>query len=404
MRTLVVAGLLASAAPALADDCDFTDASGGTGATALAQEMTAAIAASDCTGNGCPPAPPPRTLHGTFAGGEATLGTLGEARSDGEALSAGELAASGQAGWRAGLHACGRTDIVAGTTSRGDSAVRVAFPWPFFEALSLGGEQKWQLRPRLDDDRLYLRRLYSSTELQIGVGAVTWAHPGGGTATVFPARMTILSRDQDTSGAVYRTWHLALYESTHADHRIELAPVTMESMYPHGIGTDQDPTPASSWIDRVDAIDLQHRVGGVSFELTAGYLFADRPLAMPFAGSAAVAWGPWSLRGERTAHLAMDESITVDNRLAAGYRDGMWRAGAFIALTHTSAAPTPQVTGGGSAGVDVALPEKVKLALDVEVARSYYARLDGDPTPTPELASVGTVKLERHFNVNPTAH
>jgi hypothetical protein len=82
----------------------------------------------------------------------------------------------------------------------------------------------------------------------------------------------------------------------------------------------------------------------------------------------------------------------------------MWRAGAFAALTHTSAEPRPQLTGGGSAGLDVALPEQVKLALDVEVARSYYARLDGDPTPTPQLAGLGTIQLTRHFNVNPTAH
>ena len=405
MRTLLVVGLVLAAAPVFADDCDFTDAAGATGATQLAEQMAEAIATSDCTGNACPPVPPPppRSRHGSFAGGETTLGTLGEARTDGEALSAGELAAKGQAGWRGGLRACGSTDIVAGTTSRGDSAFRVAFPWPFFEALSFGGEQKWQLRPRLDDDRLYLRRPYSSTELQIGIGTVTWAHTDGGTAAVFPARMTLLQRDQARSGAVYRTWHLALYESTHADHRIELVPVTMESMYPHGIGTDQDPTPASSWVDRVDAIDLQDRVGDVSFELTAGYLFADRPLAMPFAASAAAAWGPWSLRAERTAHLAMDQSITVDNRLAAAFHDGRWRAGAFVALTPTSGAPIPQVTGGGSAGVDVALPEAVKLALDVEVARSYYARLDGDPAPTPELAGEGTIRLERRFTYNPTA-
>ena len=49
------------------------------------------------------------------------------------------------------------------------------------------------------------------------------------------------------------------------------------------------------------------------------------------------------------------------------------------------------------------LPEAVRLALDVEVARSYYARLDGDPAPTPELAGQGTIKLERRFTYNPTA-
>jgi hypothetical protein len=100
----------------------------------------------------------------------------------------------------------------------------------------------------------------------------------------------------------------------------------------------------------------------------------------------------------------MDDSITVEDRVDAGFHEGMWRAAAFAALTHTSTEPKPQLTGGGSAGVDVSLPEQLKLALDVEVARSYYARLDADPEPRPELAGVGTVRLTRHFTVNPTAH
>ena len=73
-------------------------------------------------------------------------------------------------------------------------------------------------------------------------------------------------------------------------------------------------------------------------------------------------------------------------------------------MTRTTADASPQLTGGGSAGMDVDLPQKLKLALDVEVARSYYARLDSDPEPRPELAGTGTVRLTRHFTVNPTAH
>ena len=107
---------------------------------------------------------------------------------------------------------------------------------------------------------------------------------------------------------------------------------------------------------------------------------------------------------ERTAHLAMDEVITIEDRLSAGFHDGMWRAGAFAARTRTTANTTSELTGGGSAGLDLSLPEKLQLALDVEVARSYYARLDADPEPRPELAGTGTVRLTRHFTVNPTAH
>jgi hypothetical protein len=168
---------------------------------------------------------------------------------------------------------------------------------------------------------------------------------------------------------------------------------------------DVDLIPATSWLAEIEALELTHRFGDTTVELSGGYLTASVPLhTTPIAAAAAVAWGPWSLRAERTAHLAMDEVITIEDRLSAGYHEGMWRAGAFAAATRTTADTNPQLTGGGSAGLDLSLPEKLQLALDVEVARSYYARLDSDPEPRPELAGTGSVRLTRHFTVNPTAH
>jgi hypothetical protein len=185
---------------------------------------------------------------------------------------------------------------------------------------------------------------------------------------------------------------------------LEVLPITIATMYPHGPGTDAAPLPISSELTRVDAVDLSSRHGDLTYDVAVGALFASHPIHLPVAGSLGIAVGPWSARVERSAYLAMDNSLTIEDRISGAYRDGRWRAGAFAALTHASDEPRAQVTGGGSAGLDVALPEEVKLAVDVEVARSYYARLDGDPRPTPELAELGTVRLERHFTVNPTAH
>ena len=162
MRTLALA-LVFAAAPAYADDCDLLDPAAGTGATQIAKAMDNAVV-NGCEDGACPDSlPSPRERHGFFAGGEATAGTIGQARSDGEALSAGALDASGRLGWRSGLQACGSTKLIAGTESRGDTQFHIVFPWPFFETARLGFEQQWQLRPRLDDSRIYLRRLYSST-------------------------------------------------------------------------------------------------------------------------------------------------------------------------------------------------------------------------------------------------
>lgn len=401
MRTWILLGLVV-AAPARADDCDLLDPAPGTGGTQLAKAFDNALV-NGCEGGVCPASiPSPRERHGFIAAGEATAGTIGQTSSDGDALGAGQLAANGRAGWRSGLQACGSTNVIAGTESRGDSSFHVVFPWPFVETAMIGGAQQWQLRPRLDASRIYLRRLYSQSEFSGGIGVYVWAHKDGGAGAVLPLRFSDMRRDQDTSGATLETVRFSAYESTRPRGHLEVLPVAMTTMYPHGIG----PTGgyASSELTRVDAADITRTVHGVTYEASLGALFGSRPIHMPVAGALGIAWGPWSARLSRSAFLAMDDSITIENRASAAYRDGRWRAGAFAALTHTSDQPRAQLTGGGSAGVDVTLPEEVKLAVDVEVARSYYARLDADPLPRPELAGVGTVQLSRTFTFNPTAH
>lgn len=403
MRKLILLGL-AIAAPAHADDCKLGDAATGTGATQLAKAMDN-IGVPGCETGACPDdVPSPRERHGFFAAGEATAGTIGQASSDGDALTAGALTANARAGWRSGLQVCASTDTIAGTESRGDSQFHVVFPWPFFETVMLGGEQQWQLRPRLDASRIYLRRLYSATQFQAGVGTVAWALRDGGSAIVLPFRVDTLRRDQDRTGATLQTIRFGAFEATHPNSHLEVLPVTITEMHPHGLGTDAAPLPASSSLVRVDGATASGTHGALSYEFALGALFASHPVKLPVAGMLGLGWGPWSARIERAAYLAMDDSLTVEDRISAAYHDGRWRAGAFAALTHTSDQPRAQITGGGSAGVDFTLPEEVKLALDVEVARSYYARLDADPRPTPELAELGTVQLTRTFTYNPTAH
>jgi hypothetical protein len=398
VRALALAIVFASPL-AHADDCDLLDPAPGTGATQLAESFDRCLGDPDCV-RVIPP--PPRERHGFIAGGQATFGTLNQAHSDGDTLAAGELSASGRAGWRSGVQACGSTDVIAGTETRGDTAFHVVFPWPFFETGMIGVEQQWQLRPRLDSSRIYLRRLYSATQAEAGMAPVAWAHPDGGAAAILPVRVTSMRRDQDRSDATLETIHFSLYESRHPDRHTELLPITLTTMYPHGVG--EIGGIASSELANIGAIALTRSHGDLTYELAIGGLGASRPIKAPVAGKLGITYGPWSASVERAAYLAMDDTITIENRIAAGVHEGMWRAAAFAALTHTSTEPRSQLTGGGSAGMDVSLPEKLQLALDVEVARSYYARLDADPEPRPELAGTGTVRLTRHFTVNPTAH
>jgi hypothetical protein len=416
LRLLALAAVLAAAVPAHADDCDPTDPAGGTWTSYIAAGIAACEADPACATSGRMPSNvPPRGAHGRFATLDATLAATSEARAASHAADAtagGELVAHGAAGWRGGLQLCARTDLVAGRESRGDTAVQVAFPM-MFSGISIGGEQEWQLRPALDAPRVWLRRAYTVDEVHAGVAMILWARAGGGTATVFPMRMTDESHEQDGYRAVFETWRLGAYEQTGPSGTLEVLPWTHEAMYPRGVGTDAAPAEPSSWLDRVDLFDVVHQSGDVTFELALGGVWASSQLkcraCAPVVATAAVSWraagATWSARAERSAQLAMDDTVTVEDRVTGGVvlpeQGFALRATAFAALTRTTDAPALQLTGGGAVGVDVVLPEKVQLAVDASLARSYYGRLDGAPAPAPELAGLGTVKLERTFVVLP---
>ena len=415
LRTLVIATLLASAASARADDCDATDPAGGTWSTAIAATFEACEADPQCAKTGrAPDHLPELGRHGGFVELDADAAATSQARTAARATDAaagGEVAAHFTGGWHAGPQVCVRTDVVAGTESHGDTAVQVALPIGF-SGVSFGGEQRWQLRPALDASRVWLRRAYTVDEVHVGGAMILWAS-GSGASDVFPLRETAEIHEQDSRRAVFETWQLGAYEHTDADGRVEVLPWTHEAMYPDGPGTDAAPKPASSWLDRLDLVDITHRFGDTTVELAGGWLWSSQPLSCracaPIAVTAAVT-GPagratWSVRAERSAQLAMDDTVTVEDRLSAGVAYPLGgvdlRASAFAALTRTTDAPAPVVTGGGALGLDVDLPAQVQLAVDAAVARSYYGRLDADPSPAPELAALGTVKLERHFIVLP---
>ena len=156
------------------------------------------------------------------------------------------------------------------------------------------------------------------------------------------------------------------------------------------------------------SFDVVHQSGDVTFELALGGVWASSQLkcraCAPVVATAAMSWraagATWSARAERSAQLAMDDTVTVEDRLTAGVvlpeQGYALRASAFAALTRTTGAPALQLTGGGAVGVDVALPEKVQLAVDASLARSYYGRLDGDPAPAPEARRPGHGEARAH--------
>jgi hypothetical protein len=117
----------------------------------------------------------------------------------------------------------------------------------------------------------------------------------------------------------------------------------------------------------------------------------------------------WQVRADRTAFLAIDDVVTIEDRLTAGYQRPRGRhtlrATGFAAATRTSPlAPTIEppsgavtATGGVALALDLALPQGVTMTTELEVARSFYARLDGSVTPIAEPAARLGVVLARRF-------
>jgi hypothetical protein len=415
MRTVLAAILLLSAR-AYADDCDLTDAAGGTASTALAEDMDRAAGQVHTGPPGETPvtiAVPPRAEHGFYVGLDGTGGAVSRISND-DAAAGGHLAANAQAGWLAGLHACNKTDVIAGNESAVVNRFAVAWPW-FFMAGALATEQDWHVRPKLDSGRLWLRRPYVQNSFTASMAVAEWRRADGGTSAVMPVRYTTSEASQDRFRAVYGAWRMSMYESHSGDTQFEILPIELDGKYPAGLGTDQNPNPASTALDTIEAADVTTRIAGVKWHAAFGGAWAYGSTehicggCVPVVGELSAAWpvagGTLEVGAARSAHLAMDDVITVEDRVGADFkRDSQHhaiRAAAFTALTRTSAHGKPQLTGGSSVGLDVKLPAKIVAAFDVAVARSYYGRLDGDVTPTPQLAGLGTMSLERRFNFIP---
>ena len=423
MRSTLAATLLLISTHAYADDCDVTDAAGGTASTALAEAMDRCMEDPICAAAQVHTGPPgetpitittpPRAEHGFYLGLDGTAGAVSRISND-DAAAGGHLATNAQAGWRAGLHACNKTDVIAGNESAIVNRFAVAWPW-FFMAGALATEQDWQVRPKLDSGRLWLRRPYVQNSITASMAAVEWRSSDGGTAAVLPVRYTTSEASQDRFRAVYGDWRMSMFESNSADTHVEVLPMEFEGRYPNGLGTDQNPNPASTELTTLKAADVTTAIAGVKWHASFGGAWAYGSTnricggCVPIVGELSAAWpvagGTLEVGAARSAHLAMDDVITVEDRLHADYkRDSQHhaiRAAAFTALTRTSAEDKPQLTGGSSVGLDVKLPAKIVAAFDVAVARSYYGRLDGDVTPTPQLAALGTLSLERRFNFIP---
>ncbi|HEX7701487.1 MAG TPA: hypothetical protein VF403_12210, partial [Kofleriaceae bacterium] len=208
---------------------------------------------------------------------------------------------------------------------------------------------------------------------------------------------------------------MSFYEHNDGDTHVEIIPMEFEARYPNGFGGANAPNPATSTLTTLEVADVEVTASGIHWGAAFGGAFAwgsaDQichgctPIVGKLSAALPVAGGTLTTAVARSAHMAMDDVIAVEDRVSADFkRDSQHhalRAAAFAALTRTSTIDKPELTGGSSIGLDLKLPQKIVAAFDLAVARSYYSRLEGDVAPTPQLAGLGTMSLERRFNFTP---
>jgi hypothetical protein len=415
------------AAPARADEpvcpLDMFDAAGGTFSTMIAEAVGDCLADPVCAHNaGLQPTPmrrPPPA--GRFADAAATIGVQSDARASDRESRTGDawLVGSGAvtAGWRGGPKACASGRAALGTESEVESNLGVAFPWTFVSVM-LGGGQRWQVRPALSSPRIWLRRTFVENHVHAQMAFGVWRHASGGVSAIVPARIETSHRRQ-LDGApepgVSQRIAFSMYEHAGAVTRVEVLRFAVDNYYPDGIPPEIVPDDMSRrppiGIMRFDPLVLATRRGDYELELDAGVLSADEPLdcrgCAPVAGTLALGVrrgdDHWHARYDRDAHLAFDARVVVEDRLSARFRHALGRHAVridgFAALTRTNEMTErdPVATGGVVVGLDAKLAHGVELAVDFEAGRSFYARLDGDPSPAAEpVARVG-VALSRSF-------
>jgi hypothetical protein len=411
------------AAPARAEEppcpLDMFDAAGGTFSTMIAESMADCLGDPACAGGAGVARPPPPS--GRFADVAATIGVQSDTRASDGASRTGDawLVGSGavNAGWRRGPKACASGRAALGTESHVESNVGVAFPWTFV-AVMIGGGQRWQVRPALSSPRVWLRRTFVENHVHAQMAFGVWRHASGGVSAIVPARIETSYRrqlDGTPEPGVSQRIALSMYEHAGSVTRVEVLRFAIESYYPDGIPPETVPDDMSRrppiGIMRFDPLVLATRSGDHELELDAGIVSSDEPLdcrgCAPVVGTlaAGVRRGDdaWHARYDRDAHLAFDARVVVEDRLAVRYRHALGRHAVrldgFAALTRTTAMTErdPVATGGVVAGVEAALAHGLALAVDVEAGRSYYARLDGDPTPVAEPVARLGVALSRSF-------
>lgn len=433
--TASVAAAGALAAPARADDLDCpmdaTVAAGGTWSTRIAEVVDACADDPACTAGQVdadspqllwPPAT--RSPRGRFAIGDATLGARarglyagGPAEGEAHAL----LVAGGRAGWHRGLQVCGKTAIDAGPHTSGRTGLGLAFPHAFW-SVSIGFEQDWQVQPALSAPRQWLRRAYTQNRAAFSFQVATWRGKDGAVSSVLPMRMGATWQDQrDAVGAEPRMLENlsgAAFERLDERGTLRVLPWSSDAVYemidmPGPPDPSAPPPPATSWLGTLGVLAIDRTLAdGVRLELDGGYVWSSERLrcrgCAPFAGvlGLTVPRGDdrWSVRATRAAYLAFDDVVTIEDRLTAGWtrsgRRHALRATAFAAATRTSAAGPDldvEVTGGGAVAVDLGLPQGLTMTTELEVARSFYAHLDGTLAPQAEPAARLGLVVSRHF-------
>jgi hypothetical protein len=286
----------------------------------------------------------------------------------------------------------------------------------------------WDVAPSLTDRRDRWRRRYLGAGFGFGIVGLTGMGEHWGAELVRLETTFDWERQHDGDAIAHRFVQTAdlgwLAILKRHDNRLvtRWEPLAIEA---RGISSGQSGAIVTGWLLRVrdepfagGKLDVMYGPSGpgemgVSIDQTrVSYITStDLPqiniMAWRAQWSGSMAGLHTDLRAEHSMYLGMDSTLVVEDRGSIAARipfdHTQLSFGGFAARSDvwTSQTTTAKyVTGGASLGLDFDLPDQWKLTNQAEVARTFYASLEGDRVPQPDAAlriDVGLHKQLRNW-------
>ena len=325
-------------------------------------------------------------------------------------------------------HGTASAMLRAGTDGPGLTFRQEAHARPYaFEAvqIELADRLALDVAPKLSDRPDRWRRRYTDAGFDFDVIGAQWLGAHVGVQFIRCANGFDVETQHDGGATARRAietadWApLSITRRRDGEETARLDPIVMEG---HAIGGAHSGVVLTTFYPRITGIPLgighldlafghaetgwtQTSVNGqVVSTITSAQLPALRVPAARARLTTALGRFAAAASVERGMYLSMDAALVVEERatatLATTIDGANVTASGFAAhsvIWTSKTASTEHVTGGGALALDLGLADRWRLAGQAELARTFYASLDGDRVPRVDTALRFDVGLHREI-------